>query len=234
LETFFESAKGSAAHRQTEEGFAIPSGGAPDTETVLHEFPTTRRSLLALAIRAAATPAGIEFFAKWSKAAGQHQHADSSAAPPEPSTMRDYRPQFFQPEDFEALQSFTEILIPTDDKPGAREAYCAHYMDFVLQAFTGYEPETQALWRKALAALKETGFHAADPKGREALVEEISKPERDKSASHPAYFAYRLIKRENAFAFYTAREGMIEDLDYKGNTYNATFPACNHPEHHVV
>ncbi len=170
----------------------------------------------------------------WSKAAGQHRHADSATAPPEPSAMRDYRPQFFPPEDFQALQSFTEILIPTDDTPGAREAYCAHYMDFLLQAFAGYEPETQALWRKALAALKEAGFHAADRKGREALIEEISKPERDKSASHPAYFAYRLIKRENAFAFYTAREGMIEDLDYKGNTYNATFPACNHPEHHVV
>jgi hypothetical protein len=142
--------------------------------------------------------------------------------------------RFFPPEDFEALQSFTEILIPTDDTPGAHEAYCAHYMDFVLQAYTGFEPETQALWRKALAALKEAGFHAADRKGRVALVEEISNPERDKSASHPAYFAYRLIKRENAFAFYTAREGMIEDLDYKGNTYNAVFPACNHPEHHVV
>ena len=148
--------------------------------------------------------------------------------------MRNYRPQFFSPEDFEALESFTEILIPTDDTPGAREAYCAHYMDFVLQAFTGYEPKTQELWTKALAALKDAGFHAADPKGREALTAEMSKPARDKSASHPAYFAYRLINRENAFAFYTARAGMIGALGYKGNTYNATFPACNHPEHHML
>lgn len=148
--------------------------------------------------------------------------------------MLDHRPQFFSADDFEALQSFTEILIPSDDTPGAREAHCAHYIDFVLQAFTGYEPKTQALWKRALAALKDAGFHNADRKGREALVEEISKPERDRSAPHPAYFAYRLIKRENTFAFYTARAGMIEDLDYKGNTYNAAFPACNHPEHHVV
>jgi hypothetical protein len=193
----------------------------------------TRRSLLALAVRAAATPAGIAFFSEWSKANGQHSHTDSSA-PPEPNVMRDYKPQFFSPEDFEALQSFTEILIPTDDTPGAREAYCAHYMDFVLHAYTGYEPATQELWRKALMALKAAGFHSADRSGREALVEEISKTERDKAAKHPAYFAYRLIKKENAFAFYTARAGMIEDLDYKGNSFNASFPACNHPEHHVV
>lgn len=194
----------------------------------------TRRTLLDLAIRAAATPAGIEFLAVWSRAAAQNHHSNESTAPPESKAMRDYQPRFFSPDDFEALQSFTEILIPTDDTPGAREAYCAHYIDFLLQAFTGYEPATQELWRRAIAALRMAGFHTADQNGRQMIVEAISKPERDSSAEHPAYFAYRLIKRENAFAFYTAREGMIEALDYKGNSYNASFPACNHPEHHVI
>ena len=72
------------------------------------------------------------------------------------------------------------------------------------------------------------------PHLRQALVEAMSKPERDHSASHPAYFAYRLIKQENIFAFYTARAGMIEALDYKGNSYNLQFPPCTHLEHHVV
>ena len=148
--------------------------------------------------------------------------------------MRDYQPQFFSPEDFEALQSFTEILIPTDETPGAREAYCAHYMDFVLQAYSGFEPETQQRWRKALAALKTAGFHAGSREQRELLVAEMSKPERDNSVRHPAYFAYRLIKRENVFAFYTARAGIIGALDYKGDSFNAVFPACTHAEHQVV
>lgn len=210
-----------------------------DSFLVCWSFPldtifTTRRSLLALAIRAAATPAGIDFFARWSKAAGAQQHSHGSAAPPEPSTFANYEPKFFSAEDFEALKSFTEILIPTDDTPGAREAHCAHYIDFLLEAFGGHQPEMQKAWRSALAALKQAGFHAAGQKDREALMAEISRPEREPSANHPAYSAYKLIKRENAFAFYTAREGMIEALDYKGNSYNASFPACNHPEHHVV
>ncbi len=194
----------------------------------------SRRSLLDLAVRAAATPAGMEFFAAWSKAAAQHTHSADEAMTSEPSPLRDYQPRFFSGEDFEALQAFTEILIPTDDTPGAREAHCAHYMDFLLQAFTGYEPETQKEWRDAMAALKAAGFHAADRAGREALTEAMSKPERDGSARHPAYFAYRLIKRENVFAFYTSRQGMIETLHYKGNSYNAVFPGCDHPEHHVI
>jgi hypothetical protein len=196
----------------------------------------TRRGLLDLAIRAAALPAGAQFFAAWSKAAQNHQHSGGSSVPADSHLLQNYKPAFFSPEDFEALQALTEILIPSDDTPGAREACCAQFIDFVLHAqeTDDYAPETRQHWRVAMTALRAAGFHSADPKGREAVVAAISLPERDRAAKHPAYFAYQLIKRENTFAFYTARAGMIEDLDYKGNSFNATFPACNHPEHQVV
>jgi hypothetical protein len=196
----------------------------------------SRRDFVDLVFRAAALPGAAEFFSVWARAANPHEHGANtpgSSAPPEPPLLRDYKPKFFVADDFEALRAFTEILIPTDDTPGAREAHCAHYIDFVLQA-SDIVPSVQKQWRAAIAALKQAGFHSADAKGRQALVEAMSKPERDHSASHPAYSAYRLIKQENTFAFYTARAGMIEALDYKGNSYNVQFPACTHPEHHVV
>jgi gluconate 2-dehydrogenase gamma chain len=193
----------------------------------------TRRDLVDLAVRAAALPGAAEFFAAWLRAEQEHQHDSGSAAPPEPPLLRDYKPQFFAPEDFEALQGFTEILIPTDDTPGAREARCAHYIDFLMQA-SGPVPQTQKAWRDAMAALKDAGFHASGAQGRAALVEAMSKPERDRTVTHPAYAAYRLIKQLNTFAFYTSRAGMIDALEYKGNSYNASFPACTHPEHRVV
>ena len=193
---------------------------------------STRRDLLDLALRAALLPGAMEFFS--ARIAAAHASNDGSKAPPELPLLRDYKPKFFGAEDFSALQAFTEILIPTDDTPGAREAHCAHYIDFVLQAAGEHAPEMQKQWRDAMAALKQAGFHAADAKGRAAVMEAMSKPERDRSVTHPAYFAYRLIKQQNTFAFYTSRAGMIEALDYRGNTANATFPACTHPEHHVV
>ena len=193
--------------------------------------PPTRRDLLDLAIRAAALPAAGTFFTEWLRAAQAHQHPSGNTAPPQPTFLRDYKPVFFANEDFAALQSFTEILIPTDDTPGAREAYCAHYIDFVLQASP---PQTAKQWRDAMSALKAAGFHAADAQGRALLLEAMSRPERDRNATHPCYYAYRLIKQQNTFAFYTSRAGMIETLDYKGNSYNASFPACTHPEHHTV
>jgi gluconate 2-dehydrogenase subunit 3-like protein len=190
----------------------------------------SRRDLLDMAVRAAALPGAAQFFSAWLRAGQATRHA-ASQAPPEPPFLRDYRPRFFATDDFEALQSFTEILIPTDDTPGAREARCAHYIDFVLQAA---EPGMQKQWSSAMSTLRSAGFHAAIPQQRLAMIAEMARPESDRTASHPLYSVYRLIKQQNTFAFYTSRAGMIETLDYRGNTFNAVFPACDHPEHQKV
>ena len=83
--------------------------------------------------------------------------------------------------------------------------------------------------------LRQVGFLQADAAGRARIVEQMSLPERDHQARTAdrlkTYAAYLLIKQNAAFAFYTSRQGMIETLDYRGNSYNATFPACDHPEH---
>jgi hypothetical protein len=193
---------------------------------------TTRRDLLELAMRAATLPGGAEFMATWLKAQEQHNHTVNSSAPPEKPLFENYQPKFFSQEDFEALQAFTEILIPTDDTPGAKEAHCAHYIDFLMTASEGMPVQKQ--WHDALAALKGSGFHAADAKGRADIVAAMAKPELDHNATHPAFSAYRLIKQQNAFAFYTSRAGLIETLEYKGNSYNLVFPACTHPEHQQI
>jgi len=190
----------------------------------------SRRELLELAARAAALPGAAQFFPAWFQAGAAHQHSPAVVAPPQPPFLRDYKPVFFAPEDFDALQAFTEILIPTDDTPGAREARCAHYIDFVLQAAS---PELQKQWRSGMAALKGAGFHKADAGERLRLVGAMAAGEGDRSAPHPLYPVYRLIKQQNTFAFYTSRAGIIDALEYRGNSYNASFPACNHPEHKV-
>lgn len=192
-----------------------------------------RRDFVQLAAYVFALPAGAEFFAAWRRAAGRRQHPASLTAPPEPPLLRDYQPKFFDAEDFAALEALAEILIPTDGTPGARDARCAHFIDFVLHASSEVAPDTQTQWRRAMQALADAGFHAADARGRAALVEQMSRPERERGATHPAYFAYRLIKQQNTFAFYTSRAGIIENLDYRGNSYYAEYPACTHPEHQV-
>jgi hypothetical protein len=186
----------------------------------------SRRDFVQLTAKAAALPGAAEFFASWLRA-GQDHSSSHPGPPPEADFLRQYKPRFFDGHDFAALEAYTEILIPTDETPGAREAHCAHYIDYVL-ASADEVPEMQKEWREALALLKEIGFHAADEKGRAALVEKMSSPQ-DKH-----YGVFRLIKKQNAFAFYTSRAGLVENLDYRGDSYNEVFPACKHPEHQVV
>ena len=62
----------------------------------------------------------------------------------------------------------------------------------------------------------------------------MSAPERTRGTTHPAFDAYILIKRQNTFAFYTSRAGLIDALDYRGNSFNAAFPECDHSDHHTV
>jgi glucoside 3-dehydrogenase (cytochrome c) hitch-hiker subunit len=193
----------------------------------------TRRDLLQLTACALASQGATEFFGAWLQAAMLPGHGQN-APPPEPPLLRDYKASFFDAADFAALQALTEILIPTDDTPGARAAHCSHFIDFVLSASSEAAPETVRQWRDAMRALRAAGFHDASGSDREAIVAAMARPERVHGATHPAYAAYRLIKQHNTFAFYTSRAGLIEALDYKGNTYNPTFPACDHPEHRSV
>jgi hypothetical protein len=190
----------------------------------------TLRRMLRLAAAAAALPGAADFLAPWLHAQTHDQHY----APPDPGLLNNYQPHFFDKDDFAALEAFTAILIPTDDTPGAREARCAHFIDFLLQASEKVDARLAGQWRTAMQALRDAGFHAADAAGREQIVAAMARPERQRGATHPAYFAYRLIKQQNTFAFYTSRQGLIECLDYRGNSFNVSFPACDHPEHRTL
>src|SRR2546426_10152342 len=101
----------------------------------------TRRDLLDLAVRAAALPGAAEFFSAWFQAAGPQ--SAGRLPPPEPPLLREYPPKFFCAEDFAALQAFTEILIPTDETPSAREAPCPHLIQLGLHASTAAAPAMQ-------------------------------------------------------------------------------------------
>lgn len=185
------------------------------------------------ALAATSLPGAADYFINWLHEVAPSVVHTEHLAPPEPPFLATYQPRFFSKEDFDALQTICEILIPTDAHPGAKEARCSLYIDFVLDASGEYAAERQKQWRSAMDQLRELGFHKSDRAGREALVKAMAQPEVDSAAHHPGYAAYRLIKAENAFAFYSSRIGLIDTLEYKGDSFNQTFPACDHPEHHA-
>ncbi len=188
---------------------------------------------MAVTSRVLAAAGGQEFLADWLRAAEEHNHG-KSAAPPEPDRWTNYEPAFFSPAEFAMVQSYSEILIPTDATPGAREAHVAHYIDFAVNAAAEHAPEMRNEWRTAMTWLAGQKFGELSAEDQLALVKQMAAPERDRTVKHPGYPTYRLIKQMTVFAFYTSRAGLVGDLRYRGNAFLTEFPACNHPEHRRV
>jgi hypothetical protein len=190
-----------------------------------------RRDANWLILRASATAGASLFFNRWLAASEPHRH---SAAPPDPHDWNSYQPSFFSREELRWLDSYTSILIPTDDTLGAHEAHVACFIDFVLKAAGEFAPEVQVKWRNAMDWLKASNFGNLSPQKQLELITGASAPESDHSLTHPGFAAYQLIKEMTVRAFYTSRTGLIDNLNYQGIAYLTEFPACTHPEHRSV
>ena len=208
----------------------------------------SRRTALKYLGMLVTTATGREFLAGWlpsaraeemsgrprSGKAPTHHHG----APAGPESAETYTPKFFSPEQFKAIESLTELIIPTDDQPGAREARVAEYIDFVVFSAAEFRPDLQKEWTTGLALLDQLSQQKhAQPFAKLALPEqenlllEASLPERDPSARHPAYSFYRLAKGMTVGGFYTSKVGLIDVLGYQGRDFLPEFLGCTHPEH---
>lgn len=205
--------------------------------------PYSRRSALKHIGLLMATAAGQDFLAGWLPSSnifaanpahmGAMHQAEDSTTPAAP-----YVPRFFDSQQFLNIEILTEMIIPRDDKPGAKDARVADYIDFLVFSAAEFEPGMQTDWKAGLALLeglsqKEFGgtFAQISDEQRNRLLTEMSLPETDPKAQHEGFAFFRLVKDATVEGFYTSRAGLMEALEYQGLTYLTTFPGCTHPEH---
>jgi gluconate 2-dehydrogenase gamma chain len=214
----------------------------------MDEQAISRRNTLKYLSLLTGTEAGRAFLSAWLPAGTNRLdacegHASSTADPPMPGGDREesaaYAPQFFKPEEFKTVEILAEMIIPTDEKPGAREARVADYIDFIVSSAAEFSPELQREWTAGLQLLDDTSrkkygeaFNELSSEKREALLTEMSLPEQNAQANHPGYDFYRLVKGMTVEGFYSSRIGLMDVLEYKGLAYLSSFPGCTHPEHH--
>jgi gluconate 2-dehydrogenase subunit 3-like protein len=135
--------------------------------------------------------------------------------------------QFFTSTEFTLVDELSELIIPTDDhSPGAREAKVAAYIDKTL----GETPDSlmKKRWREGLKSIDEIAremhsktFMNASPDQRLAALDRISKNESDPQTPEEKFFVE--LKAAVAFAYYTSKIGLRQELEYKGNTYLREF-----------
>jgi gluconate 2-dehydrogenase gamma chain len=206
-----------------------------------HEVIGRRQALKYFSILAASA-AGQEFLAGWlpsARAAGMpmHSHPERIQAGAE-GPAEPYAPRFFSPDQYRTVEILTELIIPTDDQPGAREAQVARYIDFLVFSAAEYLPELRNQWTSGLTLLDQLSqrkhgepFRNLSANQHEQLLTEMSLPESNPKVSHPGFEFYRLVKETTVEGFYTSKIGLLDVLGYQGRAYLPDFPGCTHSEH---
>ena len=185
-----------------------------------------RDALRILAFTSAALPA-VEASAQESKEVETqpgHMHTGAAIQVPVPS-----KPTFLQPSEFETIEALSERIIPRSDTPGARDAGVALLIDKAIVA----DPTLMQPYRAGIADLNALAIDSygaefsALPEPRQIVL--LTSISLEPATALGKFFT--MVKGMTLDAYYKTEAGLKTELGWHGNTYLASFPGCDHPEH---
>lgn len=195
-----------------------------------NQSPDRRKILEMMANAAVASQ--FPGFSRWAFA-HEHHEADKTVQP----RAAHYQPQFYSPVEYQAIAVLTEMIIPADESPGAKEAGVSEFIDFM--AAHGEEELQKPMqaglkWLQASARkmhgdgfLKLPGEQQADVLKSVAYGNNALAPDPEGTAF------FELLRRYTVMGYYTSRVG-LQELDYPGLKFYTQSPECPHkddPEH---
>jgi hypothetical protein len=128
------------------------------------------------------------------------------------------------------VEAFTERIIPRSDTPGAKDAGVALLIDKAIVA----RPSLGPSYRSGIAdlnALANEGYgHEFTALTEEQQVNVLTPLSLETDSSLGRFFT--LVKDMTIEAYYKTEIGLKKELGWQGNTFLASFPGCDHPEHH--
>jgi len=165
-------------------------------------------------------------FTKWAYA-GAHEHAGTEPAPARPQT---YAPQFFSAGEFAHIERLTELIIPSDETPGAREAGAAEFADFMV----AHDTEQQKPMRAGLEWLSAQSqrqfahpFLELSEAQQSSLLEPLAYKAKYREGEEAPREFFRRLKELTAMGFYSSEIGYRE-LDNPASRFYSASQACPH------
>ncbi len=158
-------------------------------------------------------------------AAGEVHHMTSQAAAAAGGT---YAPKTFTATQYRTLERLTDLIIPVENgAPGAVASGAAAWIDMI----SSENDELKASYAKGFAwldgAAKGRGaadFVSASPAQQTELLDLIAYRRNASPELSPGIEFFTLVRRMTVDAFYTSEVG-IKDIDYRGNSAMASYPA---------
>jgi len=190
-----------------------------------------REVLRVMSLAAAASQFGG--FDRWAFGCGHSQPASGLVKPPAGTYSR----QFFSAEEFATLERLTELIIPNDGTPGAREAGVAEFIDFMVAS----DPDIQYRFRYGLSWidtharwLHSKPFRDLASEQQTEMLEHLAYKDKYRPCEEDGQAFFKLLREYTVMGFYTSRIG-LEELDYPGlKMVYDEMPGCPHlddPEH---
>ena len=188
-----------------------------------------RRDMLRI-LSTAAVAAGFPGFSRWSFACG---HVDNTTSSVKPSA---YDPQFFTRLEYALVERLTEMIIPSDGTPGAREAGVAEFIDFMVASDreVQYGFRTGMSWLNAHSErLLGKPFMELGAEQQTAVLEPLGFKGKARLGEEDGWRFFRLMREYTVMGFYTSEIG-FKELDNPALKFYAESPSCPHkgdPEH---
>ena len=191
-----------------------------------------RREVLRV-ISLAAAASQFQGFRRWAFAC-EHGHAGASLIQPAAGV---YQPRFFSAEEYATLERLTDLIIPTDSTPGAREAGVSEFIDFMVSS----DPDIQYRFRYGVSWINThsqwlhgKAFCDLIPEQQIEMLEHLAYKDKYRPREEDGRAFFKLLREYTVMGFYTSRIG-LEELDYPGlKTVYDEMPGCPHlddPEH---
>jgi gluconate 2-dehydrogenase gamma chain len=187
-----------------------------------------RREILRI-LAVAAGVAAFPGFSKWRFACG---HA-RSLLQIRPAL---YKPLFFSTAEYALIERLTEIIIPSDETPGAREAGVSEFIDLMASRDTDLQSHlrTGLTWLNTRSkALRGKPFIQLAAEKQTALLEPLAYKAKFGASEKAGREFFNTIREYTVMGFYTSEIG-LKELDFPGFKFYAESPACPHtddPEH---
>jgi len=134
---------------------------------------------------------------------------------------------FLTEAEFALLDELSEMIIPADaHSPGARAAKVATFIDARLAE--AWDQKDRTDWRAGLALVDRLSqeshkapFMKASVDQRVEVLTRMAQNENDPKKPEEQFF--KELKSRVVYAYYTSEIGIKQELDYRGNTYQAEF-----------
>jgi len=177
----------------------------------------------------ASLAAGFPGFRKWAYAC---EHVLAATHGPE-AANDPYQPLYFSADEYATVECLAELIIPSDNTPGARDAGVSEFIDFMVTS----DPAMQMPFRFGLAWIESRARFLYDKPFRElnatqqtAMLEQLAYRDRYQPGDEDGRSFFGLMRDMTVKGYYTSRVG-LEQLGYPGlKTVWDEMPGCPHAD----